>query len=60
MKDLVKRYAKMKGVKLYEIAARLGIWPSKLSEQLRHDLSDAEVQRIMQAADAIAAERGTK
>lgn len=58
MKDLVKKYAKMRGVKLYEIAARMGIWPSKLSEQLRGDLSDAEVQRLMQVVDLIAAERG--
>ena len=50
MKNLeIRKASKTRGVKLWEVAEVLGIADSAFSRKLRHELSDAERERVMEA-----------
>lgn len=55
MNTLIKNYAKVSGVKLWQVAEALGMQDSNLSKKLRHQLAPAEEQRICDLIDQIAA-----
>ena len=54
----IKRRAKDKGVKLWQLAERLGITDSTFSRRLRHELSEDEFMRVCTLIDELAAEGG--
>ncbi len=60
MNDTIKEYAKISGVKLWQVAEALGMQDSNFSKKLRHQLTPAEEQRICEIIDKIAAEQGKK
>ena len=49
----IRQAAATAGVRLWEIADRLGIADSNFSRKLRHELPDAEKQRIFAIIDDI-------
>ena len=53
----VRQKAKCSGVKLWEIAERVGITDSNFSRKLRRELSEAERDRLLAIIDAIVTER---
>ncbi len=53
----IKSKAKEKGVYLWEIADKIGLWDSSFSRKLRKELSTAEKQTIFKIIDDIAAEK---
>lgn len=57
MNSGIKAYAKSKGVKLWEIADRLGIADSNFSRMLRHELSAEKSIQIKQIIEEIAKSR---
>lgn len=57
MNESLKKYAKSKGVKLWEIADRLGIADSNFSRMLRHELSAEKSIQIKQIIEDIAKSR---
>ena len=56
----IKQRAKEKNVRLWEIAARLGMYDSTLSKKLRFELSDDMKNQIIKAIDAISTEKGSE
>lgn len=60
MNSLIKHYAKVSGVKLWQVAEALGLQDSNFSKKLRHALTPIEEQRICEIIDKIAAEQGKK
>ncbi|WP_407383359.1 hypothetical protein [Ruminococcus sp.] len=50
----IRDYAKLNGVKLWQIADRLGITDGNFSRKLRHELSDDDRQKIVDIIDEIA------
>lgn len=50
----IREAAKKKGVKLWRIAAALGITDATLSRKLRFELPDAERVRILAIVDELA------
>ena len=50
----IRAYAKLNGVKLWQVADRLGITDGNLSRKLRHELSDDERQKMVNIIDEIA------
>ena len=57
MKNLdVRNYAKRKKVKLWQIAAELGLCDGNFSRKLRFELSDEKKQEIFQIIDRLATE----
>lgn len=57
MKNLeLKKYAKEKGVKLWQIAAELGINDGNFSRKLRKELPAEQKEKIMQIIDRLAEE----
>ena len=60
MNSLIKNYAKICGVKLWQVAEALGLQDSNFSKKLRHPLTSTEEQRICEIIDKIAAEQGKK
>ena len=50
----IRDYAKLNGVKLWQIADRLGITDGNFSRKLRHELSDDDIQKIVSIIDEIA------
>ena len=56
MNEDVKQFATDKGVRLWELAARLGVNDSNLSRKLRVELSPEERSRMLWIIDDIAAE----
>lgn len=61
MNEAFKSYAKANNVKLYQIAERLGIDPSRFSVQyMRHELTPAETANLKKLVREIKNERGTK
>ena len=60
MNQTIKEYAKISGVKLWQVAEALGLQDSNFSKKLRHQLSPAEEQRICEIIDQIAAVREKK
>lgn len=57
MNQTIKEYAKISGVKLWQVAEALGLQDSNFSKKLRHQLAPAEEQRICEIIDQIAAVR---
>lgn len=49
----IRKTAQESGVRLWEVAERLGIADSTFSRKLRHELPDAEKQRIFAIIDDI-------
>ena len=58
MNDTIRTRARERGVKLWEIAARLPLSDSNFSRRLRRELPDAERDRVLGIIDEIARERG--
>lgn len=52
----IRKAAKEKGVKLWQIADRLGIWDTALSRKLRYELSEDETQKILDIINELAKE----
>ncbi len=50
----IRAYAKLNGVKLWQVADRLGITDGNFSRKLRRELSDDERQKIVAIIDEIA------
>lgn len=57
MNQMIKDYAKISGVKLWQIAEVLGLHDSNFSKKLRHQLSHAEEQKICSIIDQLAANK---
>lgn len=55
--DMIKEYAKLNGVKLWQIADELGMQDSNFSKLLRHPLSSEKENEICAIIDRIAAKR---
>ena len=53
----VKQYARQRGIKLWEIAERVGIAPEIMSKRLRHEFSPEERQKVLEVIDELAASR---
>ena len=53
----IRSRARETGVKLWEIAAYIGINPTTMTVWLRRELPEEKKQAMMKAIDAIAAER---
>lgn len=53
----IRAYAKQKDVLLWQIADRLGINDGNFSRKLRHELPEAEKERIRNIIDEVATER---
>lgn len=54
----IKRRAKEKGVKLWQLAERLGITDSTFSRRLRREFSEEEYTQVCTLIDELAAEGG--
>ena len=55
--DTIKEYAKLNGVKLWQIAGELGMKDSNFSKLLRYPLSPEKENEICAIIDRIAAKR---
>ena len=55
--QLIRDYAKISGVKLWEVAERLKIQDTNLSKMLRHQLSEDKENELMVIIDQIAKEK---
>ena len=53
----IRKTAQESGVRLWEVAERLGIADSTFSRKLRHELPDAEKQRIFAIIDDIVSQQ---
>ncbi len=60
MNSLIKNYAKISNVKLWQVAEALGLQDSNFSKKLRHPLTSTEEQRICEIIDMIATEQKIK
>ncbi len=56
---LIRQQAQKKGVRMWEIAAFLGMHASTFSNKLRFELSDEMREKVINAIDSIANEKGT-
>lgn len=54
----IRQAAKAAGVRLYQIAAEIGLNDGNFSRRLRYELPDTEKQKIYDIIDRLAAERG--
>lgn len=54
MNDYIRNYAKSSGVKLWEIADKLGMQDSNFSKMLRHSLGLEKEKQIIKIIDDIA------
>ena len=57
MNDAIRKAARENGVRLWQIAERLGVNDGNFSRKLRRELPDEEQQRIIGIIREIAAER---
>lgn len=55
--QLLRDYAKISGVKLWEVAERLNLQDTNLSKMLRHQLSDDKQNELIAIIDQIAREK---
>ncbi len=55
--DMLKEYAKLSGVKLWQIANELGMHDSNFSKLLRHPLPEEKEAQICAIIDRLAANR---
>ena len=53
----IREAAKSAGVKLWEVAAKVGVTDSNFSRKLRQELSQAETARILSIISNLAAEK---
>lgn len=53
----IREAAKSAGVKLWEVAAKVGVTDSNFSRKLRRELSQAETARILAIISDLAAEK---
>ena len=53
----IRQAAKAAGVKLYQIAAEIGLNDGNFWRRLRYELSDTEKQKIFEIINRLAAER---
>ena len=53
----LRKYAKISGVKLWEVAERLNLQDTNLSKMLRHQLSDDKQNELIAIIDQIAREK---
>lgn len=58
--ELIRREANANGVKLWQIGERLNMQDSNFSRKLRHELPEAERERVLSIIREIAAEGGAK
>lgn len=58
--ELIRKEAKERGVKLWQIAYRISMSDSNFSRKLRHELPEAERERVLSIIREIAAEGGVK
>ena len=56
-KEIIKKYAKEKGVYLWEVAEKMGLSEFYFSRLLRHPLSKDKAQEIFSIIDSIAESR---
>ncbi|MBO7731718.1 MAG: hypothetical protein J6S67_04180 [Methanobrevibacter sp.] len=56
-KETIKKYAKSKGVYLWEVAEKLGLSDFYFSRCLRHPLPEDKAQEIFKIIDSIAESR---
>ena len=54
---IIRERAAIRGVKLWEIAARIGCSDTTFSKKLRQELPEVEQERILGLIDLIVAER---
>lgn len=57
MNEHIKRYAKDRGVKLWEVAYRYGITDATFSRKLRRELPTHEQEKIIEIIDDLAKEK---
>ena len=57
MNEHVKRYAKDRGIKLWEVAYRYGITDATFSRKLRRELSTQEQEKIISIVDDLTKEK---
>lgn len=57
MNERIKRHAKDRGVKLWEVAYRYGITDATFSRKLRRELPTQEQERIMEIINELAMEK---
>ena len=60
MNDTIKDYAKLCGVKLWQVAEAMGMHDSNFSKLLRHTLSEAQENEICAIIDRIATSKEVK
>jgi len=51
----IRATAKRSGVKLWQVAERIGMSDAAFSRKLRHELTDKERERVMEAISQVAA-----
>lgn len=52
---VVRETAKRSGVKLWQVAEKIGMSDAAFSRKLRHELTDNERKRVMEAISQVAA-----
>ena len=52
--ETIRRYCALRGVRLYELAAEMGIYESTLYRRLRNPLSEDERKRLLYLVERIA------
>ena len=57
MNSKIKNYARLKKVKLWQVAEKLGLHDSNFSRKLRHELSAQETKQIIQIIDDLTKEQ---
>lgn len=53
----LRQYALLNNVRLWQVAAKLGIQDSNLSRKLRFELKETEAEKFRKAVDEIVSER---
>lgn len=56
--EAIRQKAKERGVKLWEVAERIGLCDNRFSRVLRHELPEAKQRSILETIDEIAKEKG--
>ncbi len=56
MNSMIRDYARLKKVKLWQVAEKLGLHDSNFSRKLRHELPAEETEQIIQIIDDLAME----
>lgn len=56
MNSMIRDYARLKKVKLWQVAEKLGLHDSNFSRKLRHELSEEETEQIIKIIDDLSIE----